>query len=195
MALNDVIIPAGADFVEPQVPAQKNFKKAHEVIRAAIEAANPDAAGKLDWSDFKALVNAQGNTVALSLVESPKNRYVLDSDLVFSYNDIQLIDVLTRGLGFASVYAESQKDAVVAALDSTLFQTEYNEATQVLTVTVKATANSINFTGENTTPATALLVGKTAQISFVDIVDISELLVTRTLNITVADLVEATPGA
>lgn len=187
---NTVIIPAGADFQPAQVPAQKSFKKAYSVVRTAIEAVNPDSVGKLAWEDFRAIIDAGAQTVTLSLVESPRNRYVLNESLVFSYNDVALIDVLTRGLGFAAVYEESQKDAVIAALDAELFQTSYDEQRQVLTVTVKATSNTITFTDDNATPATALLVGKTAEISFVDIVDVAEVLVNRTLTFAVSDLVE-----
>lgn len=188
---NTVIIPAGADFQTAQVPARKPFKKAYAVIRQAIEAVNPDSVGKLAWEDFSAIIDATGKTVTLSLVDQPRNRYVLDESLVFNYNDIQLIDVLTQGLGFAAVYEETQKDEVIAALDSELFETSYDSQTQILTVTVKPAANTVNFTSDNATPATALLVGKTAQISFVDIVNVAEVLVNRDLTFAVTDLVEA----
>ena len=189
---SSVIVPASPGFVDPQIPIKRSFKAAKDVIKAAIIAANPGAAS-LTFGDLKVVVDKDQHQLTLSILPSAPNVYNIGGSkvgtTVFTYNDIDFGTVMKDVLGFADTYSEGRKDAVIAALPAGVSHS-YEASTQILTVTVDATATEVQFTDENTVPSTVLFAGKTFQIQFVDLqLDLSTVLTNRNLTLVVSDLV------
>ena len=190
----DVIIPAAPGFVEPAVPAKKNFKKAQDLIKATIIKSNSEASN-LDFTDFVVTVDATTRKLSLKLKDTPRNNYVIAGSKTavheLSYNDIDFGAIMTSVLGFGQTYIESSKQAVIDALPTGVSY-NYEESTQLLTVTVAPTNNVIKFEPSDATLCTALFAGKTFVISFVDAaVDIATKITNTTLSILPGDVVEA----
>lgn len=188
-----------AEFVNPEVPALRKFKKAKDVVKALIVAKNPEAAN-LNWVNFNAAVNAGERKVTLSLKSGSelKDRYTMAEAQEFTYGfggegqELDFNALFTTVLGFSLTYSEEQYDAVIAALDDAALETSYAAETQILTVTVKETVENFDFTADNATLVTALFPGKSIQIQFVDdAIDVTPKFENKDLVIELADLVEA----
>lgn len=190
----DVVIPAPSGFVDAAVPARKSFKKAKDIIKAAIVAQNPDAA-HLDFTDFKVAVDKDQRHLTLTLKDELKNNYNIGGEktgnIVFDYADIDFNTIMTTVLGFSAQYTEGKKDAVIAALPAGLSHS-YEETTQILTVTVDNQITAVDWSAENEVLGTVLFAGKTFQIAFFDHeIDVALKLPNRSLTMAVADFVQA----
>ena len=188
----NVIIPAEEGFINPPVPARRQFKPAKDVLKAAIIARNPGMA-TVNFEDLKVTVDHSNHTLTLAIRDNVNTVYNFNGDKsgskVLSYNDIDFNAVLTTVLRFASVYLEESKNDVVATLPRGLSHT-YEDATQRLTVTVDNTnTNVITFLDTDTTPCTVLFVGKQAHIDFVDPrVDVEDVITVTNLSLSLEDL-------
>lgn len=193
-----VAAPSG-DFVNPRVPALRQFRKAKDVVKALIVANNPEAA-QLNWANFNASVNAAERKVTLSLKQGSElvDRYTMSEAKEFTYGfgesgqELDFNALFTQNLGFSLTYSEDQYEAVIAALDSAAFETSYAEETQKLTVTVKQTVNTFDFSASNATLVTALFPGQSIVIQFVDeAIDVTPKFENTDLVIRLEDLLEA----
>lgn len=182
---------ADRDFVAPQVPVKRTFRKAKDVMKALMLKLNPDAQS-VDFSDLKAVVN--GTTgFTISLVETPVNHYVIRNEtqsIAFTYQEVDFNALFTSSLGFAQTYLTTQKDDVIAALPEGL-EHSYNEENGELTVSVTTTEQDVTFVEDNATLCTALFQGKTFTISFVDEpIDLAAKFTATALTVDLAALLE-----
>ena len=196
-----VAAPSG-DFQNPNVPALRQFRKVKDVVKALIVAKNPEAAS-LNWANFNVAVNAYERKLILTLKEGYElvDRYTMYEAKEFTYGfgesgkELDFNSLFTQTLGFSLTYSEDQYDAVIAALDSNAFETLYAPETQELTVTVKATVNTFDFSTDNATLVTALFPGKSVVIQFVDdAIEVTPKFANTDLVITMEDLLEAASG-
>ena len=183
-----------ASFTRPTVPAQRTFKLASAVVKAAIRAAGNTVEDEV-FEELNVAVNAADSKLTLTLDEEQTKRYIISETLELDYSALDFASLMVDVLGFARVYEEDQLEAVKTALPAGL-QATYNEEAQKLTVTPVATASNFSFKADDNTLATCLFQGASFDISFADVaIDVAKLITNRTLNITVRDLVEPAAAA
>ena len=150
------------------IPQLRTFKRATDVLRAAIVAANP-ATSEVRFENLKATVDVANKKITLSLVDSPVDKYLLTTVPAFTYTTDTLADFAKNHLGLAKTYAVEQVDAVIAAIPEglELLVTEPDSDGNITgTLRVVTTPRVLQF-GASTTLATLFLPqNETVSIKF-----------------------------